>query len=222
MENKDVIYRENRKIKKLVNEYRQKGYKVIVSPKKNLLPLSLNDYEPDLLLKKDKENIVIEVKTSESLRKSAYLKDLAEKLNSLENWKFELVLTNPRNKFIDEKSELEEYSIEELKQKLTQVKKTIDYEFPEPHLLYTWSLFEAAARTILKKEQPKVEVKLNTITIIKQLYSYGIINSAEYDWLNSLLELENKLSHGYKVKSIAKKELEKLIKMIEEFIKKSQ
>ena len=197
MNYKDHIVREQRKIKRLATEYKQKGYKVYVAPQKKLLPKLIAEFEPDILVKKGDENILIEVKTTESLRRSVYLTDLAEKVESIKNWKFELVLTNPKTRFIEQNTNYIEFSGEELQNKLHTLKKS-DHLIAEANLLYAWSLFLASARLLLKKEQPKIKIKPEAQAIIKQLFSYGIISKKNYDWLNNTNETIYKNSHGYK------------------------
>lgn len=61
--------REQDKIKELAKEYKNKGYEVIVQPSLKELPSFLKNasYQPDLIVRSPKENLVIEVKSSESI-----------------------------------------------------------------------------------------------------------------------------------------------------------
>jgi uncharacterized protein YutE (UPF0331/DUF86 family) len=221
MEKTNNIPREQRKIKELAREYEEKGFEVLVEPNKNLLPNFLKNYQPDLVLKKGDLNVVVEVKTSETIKNSEYLKELAAKINSIENWKFELVITNPRVKDNLRNSKYQEFSLSEIESRLNKLSKGVDKNFIEPHFLYAWSLFEATSRAILKAEQPKVEIKLNPIANIKQLYSYGIIGRIDYEWLNNISEMRNHIVHGHPIQNsvIKESDLNKLIRMTEDFIK---
>jgi len=221
MEKTNNILREQRKIKELAREYEEKGFEVLIEPNNNHLPDFLKNYRPDIVLKKDDLNIVVEVKTSETIKNSEYLKELSAKINSNENWKFELVITNPRPKNNFNNKRFEEFSLPELENKIYKLSSSIDRDFIEPHFLYAWSLFEASSRAILKAEQPSLERKLNPTVNIKQLYSYGIIGRIDYEWLNKISKLRNHIVHGHQVKSssIKIKDLDKLIRITEDFIK---
>ena len=116
----------------------------------NLLPIFLRNYQPDLVLKKEDLNVVVEVKTSETIKNSEYLKELSAKINSVKNWKFELVITNPRIKDNLGNSKHQEFSISEIENRLNKLSIATDRNFLEPHFLYAWSLFEASSRAILK------------------------------------------------------------------------
>lgn len=221
MEKTNNIPRELRKIKELAREYEEKGFEVLIEPKGNLLPDFLKNYQPDLVLKKGDLNVVVEVKTSETIKNSEYLKELSAKINSIKNWKFELVLTNPKIKDNLRNSKYGEFSLSEIESKLNKLSNAIDKNFLEPHFLYAWSLFEASSRAILKAEQPKVEIKLNPIANIKQLYSYGIIGRIDYEWLIKISEIRNHIVHGHSIQNsrIKESDLNKLMRMTEDFIK---
>ncbi|RDK82774.1 hypothetical protein [Marinirhabdus gelatinilytica] len=221
MERTNNIPREQRKIKELAREYEEKGFQVFIEPERNLLPDFLKDYHPDLILKKGELNIVVEVKTSETIKNSQYLKELSAKINSLENWKFELVITNPRVKDNLINNKFQEFSLIEIENRLNKVSNSIDKNFLEPYFLYAWSLFEASSRAILKADQPKAERKLNPTANIKQLYSYGIIGRIDYEWLNKISQIRNHIVHGHSIQKseIKEKDLNKLIRMTEDFIK---
>lgn len=221
MERTNNIQREQRRIKELAREYEEKGFQVFIEPKKDLLPEFLKDYQPDLILKKGEINIVVEVKTSETIKSSEYLKELSARINSLENWKFELVITNPRVKDNLRNNRYQEFSLLELENRLNKVSNSIDKNFLEPHFLYAWSLFEASSRAILKADQPKSERKLSPTANIKQLYSYGIIGRIDYEWLNKISHIRNHIVHGHSIQKseIKEKDLNKLIRITEDFIK---
>lgn len=224
MEKTNNIPREQRKIKELAREYEEKGFEVLIGPNNNLLPDFLKNYRPDLVLKKDNLNIIVEVKTSETIKNSEYLKELSAKINSNENWKFELVITNPRPKNNFSNKRFQELSLSELENKIYKLSNSIDRDFIEPHFLYSWSLFEASSRAILKAEQPSLERKLTSTVNIKQLYSYGIIGRIDYEWLNKVSNLRNHIVHGHQVESnsIKIKDLNKLIRITKDFIKKTK
>ncbi len=221
MEKINNIQREQRRIKELAREYEEKGFQVYIEPERDLLPDFLRDYQPDLILKKGDLNVVVEVKTSETIKNSEYLKELSAKINSIENWKFELVITNPRVKDNLRSSKYQEFSLSEIENRINKLSNSIDNNFLEPHFLFAWSLFEASSRAILKVEQPKVERKLNPIANIKQLYSYGIIGRIDYEWLNKISEIRNHIVHGHPIQNhlLKEKDLNKLIRMSEDFIK---
>ena len=61
--------RENERAKELAREYKRKGFKVTIEPSINQLPNFMRNlnYIPDLIVTSNKENFVIEVKSSRTI-----------------------------------------------------------------------------------------------------------------------------------------------------------
>jgi len=95
MRTKDKYTREHRKVLQLAREYTRKGYEVSCE-----VPLGKNKLRADLVARKGNETIVIEVKTSDSLRaEKGEISQLAKYVaTSIPGARFDLVLTNPRDK----------------------------------------------------------------------------------------------------------------------------
>ena len=64
--------REFTKAKEIANEYKQKGFGVILEPSSSDLPEELKklNFRPDIIATSDEANLIIEVKTFESVKKS--------------------------------------------------------------------------------------------------------------------------------------------------------
>ena len=68
---------EKQRARTLAEEYRSKGYQVIEEPSQEQLPDFLSNYQPDLLIQKGHEGVVVEVKSRSSLAKDSKIRDLA-------------------------------------------------------------------------------------------------------------------------------------------------
>ena len=82
----------------IAQEYRSKGYDVIEEPASEQLPDFLSGYRPDLLIRKDNETVVVEVKTRSSLVKDPSVRDLARLIQAESDWSFELVVVDEEEK----------------------------------------------------------------------------------------------------------------------------
>ncbi|HIK55225.1 MAG TPA: hypothetical protein IGS37_08695 [Synechococcales cyanobacterium M55_K2018_004] len=91
---------EHRRLLRLANEYRQRGYDVILNPSPQDLPPSLADCSLDLVARKGDRTVAAEVRSRESLTLNGPddLRRISESVKQLPNWEFELVLTNARRK----------------------------------------------------------------------------------------------------------------------------
>lgn len=89
---------EHRRLLRLAREYDRAGYDVLVYPDDEALPKSLQGCSVGLLAKGEGETIVADVRSRPNLtlNGAADLRRLAEKVNAIPGWQFNLVVTNPR------------------------------------------------------------------------------------------------------------------------------
>lgn len=89
---------EHRRLVRLAREYDRAGYEVLIYPDDESLPESLQGCLIGLMAKGQEETIVADVRSRPNLmlNGSADLRRLAEKVEALPGWQFNLVVTNPR------------------------------------------------------------------------------------------------------------------------------
>src|SRR3712207_6660639 len=81
----------------IAEEYRLKGYQVIIDPTEEDLPPFLVGLRPELIVRNERESIVVEVASKVSLRQSDRLIKLAEALQNRPGWSLELAMVpSPR------------------------------------------------------------------------------------------------------------------------------
>lgn len=89
---------ERKKIAKLARHYKSLGYKVYAELPGYEAPDNFVDVRPDLVVKKDDETIIIEVKTRDSTKRGKEeIEKLARYAERVPGTRFDLVLTNPRS-----------------------------------------------------------------------------------------------------------------------------
>lgn len=192
MENRNVQII-NRKTKEVVRDYKNEGYIVIENPSKNDVPDFLKNFQPDIIAKKDNDNVIIEIKISTLLNKNNFLEleEIASRINAQENWRFELIFTNPKD--FEENFEEEFLNERQLNSRIEISKNLVDKDI-NIAFLSLWTTFENASRKVTESES----FKNKTISgIIKKLYSKSIINHIEYNNLDTFVKLRNNISHGY-------------------------
>jgi hypothetical protein len=77
--------------RRIARQYTKLGYEVIENPGPASLPSFLRGFSPDLLATKDGDHVVIEIKSSDSLRGSNELTELATIVAQRPDWRFEFV-----------------------------------------------------------------------------------------------------------------------------------
>jgi len=185
---------ENKKINEISQKYRLKGYSVVINPKSEDLPIFLQGFNPDIYAFNNEENVIIEVKSKESLTKSKNIEKLSTVLANQPSWRFELILTNPKNKKTLE-SERILISELEIRQRITKIEILNKNENYEAAFLLGWATLEAVLRDKSKNENlPK---DLSITSLVKTIYSLGLLEKKQYSSLIHLLEIRNSISHGY-------------------------
>ncbi|MEH1897007.1 MAG: hypothetical protein V7K94_17225 [Nostoc sp.] len=209
---------ERERLLKLAEEYREKGYEVFFHPNIEDLPDFLNNYRPDMIVRRGEENVVIEVKSRSSLKSSSnqYLGNLAKAVEKHPGWRFELVMTNPEDTMYSLKAEgsLQEHEIESQ----LQVARQLTTQHPESAILYSWSLVEATLRLIAEKEELSLQ-RFDPLYLVKQLAIEGVISKSEYQLLMNALLLRNPIAHGFKTTELTQNSVYELIELTEQLLR---
>lgn len=208
---------ERERLLKLAEEYRDKGYEILIHPKPEDLPDFLRNYRPDMIARREDEAVVIEVKSRSSLNSSStqYLPNLAQVIEQHPGWRFELVMTNPEDVTYSLKAEssLQE---NEIKSGLKVARQLLEQHL-ESAILYSWSLVEATLRLAAEEEGLSLR-RFDPLYLVKQLAIEGVISQSEYQLLMDSLSLRNAIAHGFKTIPITQNSADKLINMTEQLL----
>ena len=208
---------EREQLLKIAEEYRHKGYEVTFHPDSEDLPDFLKNYRPALLVRRQDESLVVEVKSRSSVNSSStqYLSNLAQVIEQHPGWRFELVMINPEDVAysIKAKASLQK---NEIKSGLKAADR-LSHKYLEASVLYLWSLTEATLRLVVEQEGLSLP-KFNPPYLIKKLATEGIISQSDYQLLMDVLSLRNATAHGFKTTPIEQDYIEKLIKITERLL----
>lgn len=209
---------ERDRLLQLAEEYRNKGYDISFHPNPEDLPDFLKNYRPDMIVRRENEAVIIEVKSRRSLNSSSkqYLQNLAQSVEQHPGWRFELVMTNPEDAAYSPKAEssLQQSEIETR----LQVARQLAAQHPESAILYSWSLVEATLRLVAEHEELSLQ-RLDSLYLVKQLVTEGVISRPEYQLLMDALSSRNAIAHGFKATQITQGSVNELIDVAEQLLK---
>lgn len=193
---------ENDLLLRVAQKYRQEGYEVVTESQKNELPFDLGVYRPDLVVKKsDGTGFVIDVKTSASPISIERYRDIAETVAKHKGWRFLLVTG-------DEQEDLEQLiSRQEIAQRKEKSKHLIAIGESEAAFLSLWSIVEALMRRQAEEALIPIE-RFPPVALIKHLFSQGEISIEQFDKAMSLVEVRNRLVHGFQTQGLDKSVIE--------------
>jgi len=188
----------------IVEQYKQRGYKVSVSPPVKQLPKFLSKFRPDIVAEGPDESVVIEVKSSGRARGADYWKALSKVIQQHPGWRLELVVnaSSKRKMPVTIKQEL-------IRERLEEGQRLAEQGMLAASLLITWSAVEAAMR--LASQVHDIDFPdLRPVTVISRLYTEGVLEREEYDFLLDCMRIRNLVAHGFYEERIKAGVLKKL------------
>ena len=175
----------------IAEDYKQRGYKVYVSPPAKRLPRFLSRFSPDIVAEGPNESVVVEVKSTARLRGTEYWKQLYSAVQQHPGWRLELVIDNvwnrPTPKTINER---------QIEDRLQEGHRLTEQGMLAASLLITWAALEAAMRLASKNNEVELP-DFRPQTLISRLYSDGLLERKEYDFLLDAMRVRNAVAHGF-------------------------
>jgi REase_AHJR-like protein len=193
----DTTTREYQRLLEVAREYRQRGYEVLISPSVDQLPEFLAPYRVDMFARSTDENVIVEVRTQESLKDRPELDAIAQALQDKSSWRFELVVTNPKDRSSLQFKDATSLDYVDITYRLREARQLSDQEHGEAALLLAWSATEALLRYIADEEAIPI-AKSNPNQLLKSLFMYGLLDKEQYQTLQTGLQARNTAVHGYK------------------------
>ncbi len=125
---------EAKKLQEIADEYRARGYEVVVEPGPETTPDFLSGHRLDLIAHRAGESIVVELKSVGQAASSERYREIAETVRNHPGWKFSLVIVDPKS---DEVAPLTQplISKEEIQKRVKKSKELLQSGGPDGALL---------------------------------------------------------------------------------------
>jgi hypothetical protein len=162
------------------------GFEVFLHPSRSMLPPFLRTYQPDAIAIRGDKKIAIEV-TSYGGQLEEKLENLRELFSERADWELRIAYAPSRVPDISVPPR------EVIEEHLNRIPAAFDTVGPTASLLLAWSVFEAAARSLMQNDlgRPQAPARL-----LEVLASDGYIAPGEADVLRRLGRLRNEAAHG--------------------------
>ena len=178
--------------RRTAEEYRKKGYEVSEETPLDFLP----GFCADLVVRKDDEVKVIEVKSRASLAVTPNIKELAQAIESQPGWSFELLLVGEPEK-VDSPEGSHAFQRESIFQRLDEAEKLLGLGYSDAALVLAWSACEAAARLAVTEEGVPDTGITRPGFVFDQAAFLGIMSRAQYHHLRDVQKYRNAIVHGF-------------------------
>lgn len=183
------------KLQEIAAEYEARGYEVLVEPGPEQLPEFLADFQPDMIVRKADETIVVEVKVGTETAASERFRELAETIQRQPGWRFSLVVIDPRSDEVAPPTQplLDRQAIVD---RLAQANELLKTGATDAAFLLMWISVEALLRHIATREGLPLE-RVPSSSLLKELFSLGILSRAELELAQRAFSVRNALVHGF-------------------------
>lgn len=178
----------------IAEKYRRDGYQVSRESQLEFAP----GVRADLVVRKDDEVKVIEIKSRSSLAASSETSEIARMVRARPGWTFELVLVG-ESEIADSPRDAHAVRAEGVVQRLDEAERALEEGLEEAAFLLAWSACEAALRALVVEEG----VSGADVTAPDRVFDHavfnGVISRPEYQSLVDMRQLRNAIVHGFTV-----------------------
>ena len=195
---------------KTAQEYRDKGYDVIPEARLDFFP----GFRADLLVLKDGQAKVIEVKTRSSLASRDHVSELARIIEAKPGWSFELILVGEPHKQDSHKG-ARSFKGKDIDLLIKQARKSLEAGFVEGAFMLAWSAMEATVRELLTEEVAPNDTITSPQHVLSLGVFNGIISRSERESLDHLRKYRNAIAHGFSVDDFSEDMVHQLIEIID-------
>jgi hypothetical protein len=190
--------RERQRVLELIQEYRSKGFTVLEPSDPDDLPefLGNRNYMPDLIARSRDENLVIEVKSSETLAALERLSSISELVNAQKDWHFVLVLTNPRQEKNPASPATSRAKVLQLIERARHVESLEDPALLEAWFIYAWVAAEACLEVLATRSEKETRRSVGARTYIRDLAMGGELDRKDAQRLEKLYKARSAFLHS--------------------------
>jgi hypothetical protein len=197
----------------LVPTLEAEGFRVFLNPSRSILPSFMQGYQPDAIAMKADRKVAIEVK-SRSGHAEPQVQRLRAMFSAHPDWELRNVYAPTQG--TDHAITVIPHQL--VVENLDRLLKVFDEAGSIPALLTGWSVFEAAARSLIPDHlgRPQTPGRL-----LEVLASEGYVTPAEADALRELGNLRNKAAHGKLDAAVTRDQIAELVSVTRSLLDQS-
>ncbi|MFL6603052.1 MAG: hypothetical protein ACJ8R9_17230 [Steroidobacteraceae bacterium] len=202
---------------RIAQEYRDRGYDVVVEPRDHDLPDFLAGTFPDLLARTSHEAVLVEVRRTSALRDSRDLEEFARRITGRTGWRFELVTVLPERGTSDPLEGTKRLSLKQIREQLKEAERMAAEGHSRLALILAHAATEAAlfvwAHSVPPEDLSGSPRPQTPRALIRQMAIIGVVPQNYSSEFRELEELRNALVHGFDVRAPSPSDVKLLIRI---------
>lgn len=176
----------------LRQSYRAQGYRDC-APSMPLRIPGIDSYQPDLVLEKDGEVILIEIKSDDSPRTAEQIQNLKAAIERQPNWHFRFMVMPKRPP-----APADEDDLEHLAGRLELMRRFTDAD-PGLAAILLWTILEAAMRQVPTRHRQRPGFGTAGMAMARMLRDLGELDDEDLRLLEAGQRARNLAVHGYRI-----------------------
>jgi uncharacterized protein YutE (UPF0331/DUF86 family) len=181
-------------LERVAQEYRARGYQVVVSPSASEVPDFVREYPPDIVARGTQDSVVIEVRHGVSSADRDRLRAIAERVERHPGWRF-VVVSAPSGRGLLSDTEFRPIDMEKVRALLREAEGLKSAGHREASLLVCWAALEAAMRLAAQRHAVDLP-RPDAWSLMRELVSNGVLDREQYQRLNESFRLRSAVAHG--------------------------
>lgn len=184
------------KVAELTRHYEAQGFAVKTEPAATDIPFDLGGYRPDLLVEKEGEHLIVEVKKAGVPLSVNRLQTLASTIRQHAGWRFLLVPAD--EEFLGQpfSNAGELVSWQAVAERVKRTGHLLEMGETDAAFLMLWSTLEAMLRRHAEQIALPIE-RLPASALLNYLYSEGELSHEQFQQALAALKVRNRLVHGF-------------------------
>src|SRR2546421_1786517 len=182
-------------VDRVAQEYRGRGYQVILSPSASDLPEFARDWQPDIVARRQDDSLLIEVKRGSSVRDNERLRAIAQRVEAQPGWRFVLESSAHEPGNSDDDERFQPITPQQASEMLAEAVRLREDGHHRASLLLAWAAFEAVMRTAAEHYELRVP-RSDAWSLMRELVSNGVLEREAYQRLNDAFQVRNAVAHG--------------------------
>ncbi len=188
----------DRRFERLVKQYQQKGYDVVVHPTPEQLPDFAKAFVVEIVARRGGQGVLVAARRSRTeLAADQQIAGDVDLTNQQPGWRYDLAILgedppNPR-----EIRDARELMPPEIDQAFADSARMVALGFFDSAFMTAWGGFEAAMRHRLRAAGSRVGWGSDPETMLGELYSNGMMEADEFRQVEALVAVRNQIVHGY-------------------------